>query len=172
MLYCKLTALNSPISENTNQNKPYPNCRPMNATQRSPLKFVKNLRVETTLKNKSTINVRPGSVDIYDLLSNQVAHFPYRPQLLGSVIYRRSFGPGEVLTMFVVMGRLGPFDPPFSTYVEFWPLLLGVGCRILTPFFKYCRILTPIFQPCRILTPIFRLVEFWPFLLPFFRKES
>ena len=28
-------------SENTNQNKPYPNCRPMNATHRSPLKLVK-----------------------------------------------------------------------------------------------------------------------------------
>ena len=27
--------------ENTNQNKPYPNCRPMNATHRSPLKLVK-----------------------------------------------------------------------------------------------------------------------------------
>ena len=63
--------------------------------------------------------------------------------------------PGGLLTMFGVMGRLGPFDPPFSTYVEFWPLLLGVICRILTPFFKHCRILTPIFHPCRILTPIF-----------------
>ena len=65
------------------------------------------------------------------------------------------FTPGGLLTMFGVMGRLGPFDPPFSTYVEFWPLLLGVICRILTPFFKHCRILTPIFHPCRILTHIF-----------------
>ena len=28
-------------------------------------------------------------------------------------------GGGGVLTIFWVMGRLGPFDPPFSTYVEF-----------------------------------------------------
>ena len=34
-------------------------------------------------------------------------------------------GGGGVLTIFWVTGRLGPFDPPFSTYVEFWPLLLG-----------------------------------------------
>ena len=28
-------------------------------------------------------------------------------------------GGGGVLTIFWVTGRLGPFDPPFSTYVEF-----------------------------------------------------
>ena len=61
-------------------------------------------------------------------------------------------GCGGVLTIFWVTGRLGPFDPPFSTYVEFLTSTFGVGCRILTPFFKHCRILTPIFQH----------VELWP----------
>ena len=57
------------------------------------------------------------------------------------------------LTIFWVTGRLGPFDPPFSTYVEFWPLLLGSDVEYWPPpFFKHCRILTPIFQH----------VEFWP----------
>ena len=60
--------------------------------------------------------------------------------------------PGGVLTIFWVTGRLGPFDPPFSTYVEFWPLLLGSDVEYWPPFFKHCRILTPIFQH----------VEFWP----------
>ena len=67
-----------------------------------------------------------------------------------------------LLTIFWVTGRLGPFDPPFSTYVEFWPLLLGSDVEYWPPFFKHCRILTPIFTACRILTPIFRLLEFWP----------
>ena len=40
MLYYKLTALNSPIHRKI-RTKPYPNCRPMNATHRSPLKLVK-----------------------------------------------------------------------------------------------------------------------------------
>ena len=59
---------------------------------------------------------------------------------------------GGVLTIFWVTGRLGPFDPPFSTYVEFWPPLLGSDVEYWPPFFKHCRILTPIFQH----------VEFWP----------
>ena len=75
MLYYKLTALNS-------QNKPYRNCRPMNATHRSPWSLSNNLWVETMLKNKSVINVRPVSVGIYDLLTSQVAYFPQLPQLL------------------------------------------------------------------------------------------
>ena len=61
-------------------------------------------------------------------------------------------GGGGVLTIFWVTGRLGPFDPPFSTYVEFWHLLLGSDVEYWPPFFKHCRILTPIFQH----------VEFWP----------
>ena len=55
-------------------------------------------------------------------------------------------GGGGVLTIFWVTGRLGPFDPPFSTYVEFWRFLtstFGVGCRILTPL-------------------VSSIVEFWP----------
>ena len=41
---------------------------------------------------------------------------------------------GGVLTIFWVTGRLGPFDPPFSTYVEFWPLLLGSDVEYWPPF--------------------------------------
>ena len=41
-----------------------------------------------------------------------------------------------VLTIFWVTGRLGPFDPPFSTYVEFWPLLLGSDVEYWPPFFQ------------------------------------
>ena len=40
------------------------------------------------------------------------------------------------LTIFWVTGRLGPFDPPFSTYVEFWPLLLGSDVEYWPPFFQ------------------------------------
>ena len=69
--------------------------------------------------------------------------------ILGSSV---SLIPGGVLTIFWVTGRLGPFDPPFSTYVEFWPLLLGSDVEYWPPFFKHCRIFTPIFQH----------VEFWP----------
>ena len=43
---------------------------------------------------------------------------------------------GGVLTIFWVTGRLGPFDPPFSTYVEFWPLLLGSDVEYWPPFFQ------------------------------------
>ena len=67
-------------------------------------------------------------------------------------------GGGGLLTIFWVTGRLGPFDPPFSTYVEFWPLLLGSDVEYWPPFFKHCRILTPIFQH----------VEFWPPFSDFF----
>ena len=45
-------------------------------------------------------------------------------------------GGGGVLTIFWVTGRLGPFDPPFSTYVEFWPLLLGSDVEYWPPFFQ------------------------------------
>ena len=72
---------------------------------------------------------------------------------------------GGLLTMFGVMGRLGPFDPPFSTYAEFWPLLSGVRRRILTPFssivefwplfFSHVEFWPPFSSIFRILTPIF-----------------
>ena len=45
-------------------------------------------------------------------------------------------GGGGVLTIFWVTGRLGPFDPPFSTYVEFWPLLLVSDVEYWPPFFQ------------------------------------
>ena len=48
----------------------------------------------------------------------------------------RVTSPGGVLTIFWVTGRLGPFDPPFSTYVEFWPLLLGSDVEYWPPFFQ------------------------------------
>ena len=48
---------------------------------------------------------------------------------------RWPWNPG-VLTIFWVTGRLGPFDPPFSTYVEIWPLLLGSDVEYWPPFFQ------------------------------------
>ena len=80
-----------------------------------------------------------------------------QPPLLWGHIF-----PGGVLTIFWVTGRLGPFDPPFSTYVEFWPLLLGSDVEYWPPFFQALYNFDPYFSACRILTPIFRLVEFWP----------
>ena len=69
-LYYKLTALNCPnTSENTNQNKPFPNFRPMNATHRSLLKLVKKPLVENMLLNKSVSNVRSVSVSVYYLFT-------------------------------------------------------------------------------------------------------
>ena len=50
--------------------------------------------------------------------------------------YHMGGGGWWVLTIFWVTGRLGPFDPPFSTYVEFWPLLLGSDVEYWPPFFQ------------------------------------
>ena len=50
-----------------------------------------------------------------------------------SSVHRHARG---VLTIFWVTGRLGPFDPPFSTYVEFWPLLLGSDVEYWPLFFQ------------------------------------
>ena len=61
--------------------------------------------------------------------------FSYRWRLFASkfsILVTR----GGVLTIFWVTGRLGPFDPPFSTYVEFWPLLLGSDVEYWPPFFQ------------------------------------
>ena len=83
MLYYKLTALNGPIHR-----KIRTKTNPIQTADRwmrhieAPWSLSNNLWVETMLKNKSVINVRPVSVGIYDLLTSQVAYFPHLPQLL------------------------------------------------------------------------------------------
>ena len=83
MLYYKLTALNGPIHR-----KIRTKTNPIQTADRwmrhieAPRSLSNNLWVETMLKNKSVINVRPVSVGIYDLLTSQVAYFPHLPQLL------------------------------------------------------------------------------------------
>ena len=83
MLYYKLTALNGPIHR-----KIRTKTNPIQTADRwmrhieAPWSLSNNLWVETMVKNKSVINVRPVSVGIYDLLTSQVAYFPHLPQLL------------------------------------------------------------------------------------------
>ena len=64
----------------------------------------------------------------------------WRHRLSPGLVVRRHFhsllAQGGVLTIFWVTGRLGPFDPPFSTYVEFWPLLLGSDVEYWPPLFQ------------------------------------
>ena len=83
MLYYKLTALNRPIHRKirTKTNPIQTAYRWMRHIE-APWSLSNNLWVETMLKNKSVINVRPVSVGIYDLLTSQVAYFPHLPQLL------------------------------------------------------------------------------------------
>ena len=83
MLYYKLTALNGPIHRKigTKTNPIQTADRWMRHIE-APWSLSNNLWVETMLKNKSVITVRPVSVGIYDLLTSQVAYFPHLPQLL------------------------------------------------------------------------------------------
>ena len=95
----KSTALNSPIhlKIRTKTNTTQTAHRWMRHIE-APWSLLKNLWVETILKNKSVINVRPVSVGIYmyDLLTRQVAYFPHLPQLLapGSLLA----SPSQILT--------------------------------------------------------------------------
>ena len=83
MLYYKLTALNRPIHRKirTKTNPAQTADRWMRHIE-APWSLSNNLWVETMLKNKSVIIVRPVSVGIYDLLTSQVAYFPHFPQSL------------------------------------------------------------------------------------------
>ena len=69
-------------SENTNKTNPIQTADRWMRHIEAPRSLSNNLWVETMLKKKSVINVRPVSVGIYGLLTSQVAYFPHLPQLL------------------------------------------------------------------------------------------
>ena len=81
-----------------------------------------------SLKSKSGNVVRDGHI--------RPTHRPHEAMTIPRGGGGGGGGGGGILTIFWVTGRLGPFDPPFSTYVEFWPLLLGSGVEYWPPFFQ------------------------------------
>ena len=113
MLYYKLTALNRPIHREirTKTNLIQTADRWMRHIE-APWSLSNNLWVETMLKNKSVINVRPVSVGIYDLLTNHVTHFPHLPH----AVARSRFLAGVTITNISMQLALLYSELDYLTY--------------------------------------------------------